>query len=281
MPAKEVIITAWIELHDEISMHKKTYSLMDALHIRRRDAVGILSMLWTWALKAAPDGEITAFPPRAIADATDWNHKPQTLIDALIKCGWLDKSENNRLFIHDWDSYTWRYFDKMEQTREQTAKRVREYRKRKKTLLNNEENVTAVTSSPLQVTQCNAPTEPNRTLLDLSNDKSYPNSNSDVSKFKKETYNFDHGSEPYKLAAELTRMIHENNPSAKQQDERDLQRWAKTFDLMIRRDSRTAAQIWDVMRFSQQDNFWKVNILSADALRKQFDRLTLKKGQGR
>jgi hypothetical protein len=71
-------------------------------------------------------------------------------------------------------------------------------------------------------------------------------------------------------------MIHQNNPSAKKQTENDLQRWAKTFDLTLRRDERTAEQTWTVMKFSQQDPFWKTNILSPDALRKQFDRLTLK-----
>lgn len=73
-------------------------------------------------------------------------------------------------------------------------------------------------------------------------------------------------------------MIHDNNPAAKTQEERDLQRWAKAFDLMIRRDKREPKDIWALMEFSQQDTFWKTNILSPDALRKQFDRLTLKMG---
>lgn len=142
--------------------------------MKRRDTIGLLAMFWTWALKASPDGEITNFPPRAIADATDWNHKPQTLIDALIKSKWVDKSDDGKLTIHDWDDYTWRFFDKVERNREQTKKRVTEYRKRKKAVLIKEESVTPVTQcnvptvtdvthEPLQVTQCNAPTVPNLT----------------------------------------------------------------------------------------------------------------------
>lgn len=92
---------------------------------------------------------------------------------------------------------------------------------------------------------------------------------------------FDHESNPYKLAVYLSSMIHNNNPAAKQQSESDLQRWARDFDLMIRRDKRTAHDIYDVMAWSQQDTFWKSNILSASKLREKYDQLSVKMKQGR
>lgn len=149
---------AWIELHDTIATHPKTYALMDELNIKRREAVGLLVLTWTWAIRNAQDGNITAFPPRAIADAADWHKNPKMLIDALVKCGWVDNSENC-LILHDWDDFTWRYLDKIGLQREQTRKRVKEYRERKKPLPCNACNALPT----LHVTQCNTPTVPNQT----------------------------------------------------------------------------------------------------------------------
>lgn len=152
---------AFIEWHDELATHPKLYKLMEQLNMKRRDTLGLLGMFWSWSLKSAPSGDITEIPLRAIADATDWNKNPRVLLDALVKCHWIDKSEDGRLTIHDWDEFTWRYFDKVEQTKEQTRKRVAEYRKRKKSLQSNDFNVTHVTHEHNDVTQCNAPTSTN------------------------------------------------------------------------------------------------------------------------
>lgn len=116
--------------------------------------------------------------------------------------------------------------------------------------------------------------------IDISNDISCPASQPD-DRPKKEKAVFEHESNPYKLAAKLDEMIHANNPDAKQKTEADLQRWAKSFDLMIRIDKRTPRQIYDVMFFSQNDSFWRLNILSPDKLRQQYDRLKMKMEDGK
>jgi len=86
---------------------------------------------------------------------------------------------------------------------------------------------------------------------------------------------FEHESKPYKLAAKLEEMIHTNNPDAKQQTETNLQSWAYEFDKAMRIDKRKARNIYDVMFYSQNDIFWKSNILSAKKLRQEYDRLKL------
>ena len=52
---------------------------------------------------------------------------------------------------------------------------------------------------------------------------------------------------------------------------------------MIRIDKRSERDILDVIDFALNDDFWKLNIRSADKLRKQFDNLyvkmTAKKGR--
>lgn len=52
-------------------------------------------------------------------------------------------------------------------------------------------------------------------------------------------------------------------------------KWVVTIDRMIRLDGRTPEQVENAIRWCQQDAFWKANVLSPDALRKQYDRLRL------
>ena len=75
------------------------------------------------------------------------------------------------------------------------------------------------------------------------------------------------------LAQKLKTLILSNNPKARVPD--NLQKWAYEIDKMIRLDKRTPKEIESVIEFSQNDSFWMANILSAAALRKQFDKLYL------
>ncbi|MBC2190508.1 phage replisome organizer N-terminal domain-containing protein [Listeria booriae] len=74
------------------------------------------------------------------------------------------------------------------------------------------------------------------------------------------------------LANHLFNKMLENNPEAKKPN---LNSWANTFRLTMERDKRTAEQIIYLIDWSQQNHFWHKNILSANAIRKQFDRLVL------
>jgi phage replication O-like protein O len=76
------------------------------------------------------------------------------------------------------------------------------------------------------------------------------------------------------LAEFLKTLILRNNPRAKTPT--DLSKWAVDFDRMIRIDLRTPDEIEAVLRFSQDDDFWCANILSASKLREKFDQLYMK-----
>lgn len=89
--------------------------------------------------------------------------------------------------------------------------------------------------------------------------------NTSRSKLKFETHHL-------KLAELLFKKIKENNPSAK---EPNIESWANTFRLMMERDKRKGKDIQDLILWSQSHHFWYKNILSADKLRNQFDRLFL------
>ncbi len=80
-------------------------------------------------------------------------------------------------------------------------------------------------------------------------------------------------SKSYKLSCFFLQIILDRKPDFKKPT---LQKWANTFDLMIRIDNRNPDRIAQVIEWSQKDPFWKNNILSPDKLRKQFDNLELK-----
>ncbi len=78
------------------------------------------------------------------------------------------------------------------------------------------------------------------------------------------------------LAQEMFSLIQELIPNSK---EPDLDKWANEFRLMRERDGtdRTVDGIRDLMRWALGHSFWKSNVLSPDALRKQWDRLTIQR----
>jgi|SRR5699024_3201284 len=104
----------------------------------------------------------------------------------------------------------------------------------------------------------------NKNVKNVKNDKK----NTSRSKLKFETHHF-------QLAELLFKEIQKNNQNAKKPN---LENWANTFRLMMDVDNRKGKEIQDVILFCQEHDFWYKNILSADKLRKQFDRLALEKG---
>jgi DNA-binding Lrp family transcriptional regulator len=83
---------------------------------------------------------------------------------------------------------------------------------------------------------------------------------------------FAQDSDEYRLAEYLFKHIKRNNQKAK---EPNLQKWAKSFDYILRIDKRDFEEVKTLIKWCQNDTFWYKNILSADSLRKQYDRLVL------
>lgn len=110
-------------------------------------------------------------------------------------------------------------------------------------------------------------TTDNISSFDFSSEK--PNKDKSQEKFDEE-------SKPFKLARWLDKQISERSPHYQHRTASQLQKWARTFDLMNRRDGIPWDDIRDVLAFSQEDPFWQTNILSADKFRKQFVQLAAK-----
>lgn len=73
------------------------------------------------------------------------------------------------------------------------------------------------------------------------------------------------------LSELLLAHIKNNLPGYKGPD--DIQKWARTMDLILRLDKRKVEEVIEVIEWCQSDTFWKSNILSVESLRKQYDKL--------
>lgn len=81
---------------------------------------------------------------------------------------------------------------------------------------------------------------------------------------------FSDDSIPITLSKLLYQLKAEHIPKAK---EPNYQKWAEHIDKMQRIDGITFEEIEDLIRWCQQDNFWKSNILSTQKLREKYEQL--------
>lgn len=86
------------------SRHPKMKRLARELSISRHEATGIMVDLWEWAGDYATDGAIGRHDNYAIADGVEYQGDADSLVEALVKSGWVDRCADHRLCIHDWAS---------------------------------------------------------------------------------------------------------------------------------------------------------------------------------
>jgi hypothetical protein len=98
----------WIESHTTIGSHPKTRKLARRLDVSIPEAVGILHLLWHFAIEYAKDGDLSKHDLEDIALATYYEGDPQKLLSELKACGWVDDD----LRIHDWDDFAGRLIER-------------------------------------------------------------------------------------------------------------------------------------------------------------------------
>ncbi|MFZ5688646.1 MAG: DnaD domain-containing protein [Bacillota bacterium] len=113
---------AWIELHQSIWTHKKTYIMAAELELDEIYVAAHMAKLWTWALDNAQDGDLSGLPYKVIAYGAGWKGDPGEFVRAAIKSGWLDENESG-LFIHDWDDYAGKLMERRAAERDRSRKR--------------------------------------------------------------------------------------------------------------------------------------------------------------
>ena len=102
---------AWIELHQSLWTHKKTYRLSAKLGIDSTQAGGHLARFWTWALDNAGDGLLAEEDADVIALGAGWTGDPEAFVTEMVNAGWLDRTDSG-YEIHDWHQYAGRLLDK-------------------------------------------------------------------------------------------------------------------------------------------------------------------------
>jgi hypothetical protein len=83
-----------------------------------------------------------------------------------------------------------------------------------------------------------------------------------------------------RLSEILAEMILENNPQNRSVNNgkrrESVSKWATDIEKIIRIDNQQPGTIERVIRWSQSDSFWKVNILSGSKLREKWDQISAK-----
>lgn len=116
----------WIEVHHELPKHRKTLRLKTDLGVKTAQAVGHLVMLWLHCIEHAQDGDITDIPAEDLAMFAGYTgRKPEKFRDALIGAGFVDRTSDGRLLLHDWDEYA----GKLNEKRRRDAERKRSVRR--------------------------------------------------------------------------------------------------------------------------------------------------------
>jgi len=90
---------------------------------------------------------------------------------------------------------------------------------------------------------------------------------------KKDKSFFSKNSHEFRLSKYLFLHMLENNKNSKKPN---FQIWARHIDLMLRVDKRNIDDIKTIIKWCQNDPFWKANIWSTERLRDKFDQLLVK-----
>ena len=230
---------AWIESHTDLKEHPKFLDLINYAEMDEDTVLGKLHRFWHWTMKYAEDGDLRKFNDGQLCRAVGFNDIKlgKTFIESMVKACWLDREPYFR--VHDWWDYAGKYL-------QGKYKRSPEKWQRIKNLCKGlPENNNGTTTEQQPLTYLTKPNQPNQPKY-------------------------------FSLVQRLKNGILANNPKAKITDSQ-AKDWADDVRLMLDRDERTEQEIREVIDFSQNDSFWKMNILSMSKLRKQFDQLWLKK----
>ena len=127
---------AWIELHQSLINHRKTYGVAAELGVSRVQVVGHLAFLWTWALENVPsDGLLFSECPQDVlysilADVSNWHGDALKYVKALLDNGFIDYNDTE-YYLHNWTEYAGKLLNR----RQADSERKRTQRKAEKAVL--------------------------------------------------------------------------------------------------------------------------------------------------
>lgn len=85
--------------------HPKFTELQEALEQPKGAVLGWLECLWHFTAKFTPQGNVGKYSDKQIERWLEWDGETGELIRCLVKCGWVDESDQHRLIVHDWHDH--------------------------------------------------------------------------------------------------------------------------------------------------------------------------------
>jgi hypothetical protein len=82
--------------------HPKFAALKAILAQPKGAVAGWLEMLWHFAGRYTPQGNIGRYTDAAIETWLEWTGEPGALVRAFVQSGWIDPDPVHRLLVHDW-----------------------------------------------------------------------------------------------------------------------------------------------------------------------------------
>jgi hypothetical protein len=102
---------AWISVYQQLRDHRKLREFFRIMNISRQEALGILVLIWMWAIDNADrTGLILSATIDDIAEAAFWKGDSKKLYSALVDSHWIDETDGD-MYFHDWDEFNKPFFD--------------------------------------------------------------------------------------------------------------------------------------------------------------------------
>lgn len=233
---------AWIKLHDDLENHPKLYELMALMEWEKDIALSKLIRFWLWCSKYADNGDLRKHNDARLGAAIGLNPADsKRFIEAMVQACWLDRKPFFR--VHDW----WDHFSDF---------------------LKSKYSHSTVKLAGAKRMYSGG----------LAGAKQRQIDREDREEKKDREANKETSEQPPLGGGELTRLLVElvlkNNPTARVPQ--NLKAWWGEEERLLRLDRRGPEEAEKVLRFSQEDSFWRANILSMGKFREKYDQLKLK-----
>lgn len=94
----------YLEVDEGYPGHRKTLRLCTLMRSETADAYP--PRLWAWAVRSAPDGDLTGMQPGEIEMAIRYRKQDGALFEALVTAGFIDRLPDGSVTIHGWMEHT-------------------------------------------------------------------------------------------------------------------------------------------------------------------------------
>ena len=228
----------WIKVESATPNKPEVLRVARILHINKDEAFGKLMRFWMWCDENSVDGHVDGI----VSTDVDAVVGCDGFSEALKVVGWLEFDDDKEIIT----------ISNFERHNGETAKKRGLKTKRQKRYRENiGANVDGIVSTP-------ASTREEKRREDNNN-------KTPAKKFTDEDL----------LTADFVfKKIQQLNPG---HEEPNFESWANDIRLMRERDGRSHEDIKSMFEWANNDDFWKTNILSPSKLRKQWDKLVIKK----